>query len=557
MQTRPVTTVEPTDDLARGTFTARGPWVVPEAPSWRRDVDALRERGRQRLPALVTPGRVPPVGRLVRVTRHLGPALALWAVGARRRGGAESRADLARRLRLAAEALGPTYIKLGQIIASGEGLFPAELVAEMRRCRDQVPPEPFAVVRATVEEDLGAPLDEVFVRFERRPIAAASIAQVHAATLRPTEPGGEEVDVVVKVQRPAIGELVEADLRVMAAIAPHLVGRIPVAALANPPALVELFGETIVEELDFRLEADNMLAVAAAFAHLRSEAYVVPRPHPTMVTRRVLVMERLEGFSFEDAEGMRAADIDTTQVVRSGMIGFLEGAMFHGIFHGDLHAGNLLVLADGRTALLDFGITGRMGEARRQAFLRLLVAGTMNDIPGQLAAIRDLGALPADVDLDAVIRDLRLDQPVVDPTTLTPEQLTGEIQATIKALLGYGARMPKELMLFVKNMVFLDGAISTLAPNLDIFAEITHIATHFATRHGAQIAAEVGVSEDEWDLDMTGYKAMYGVDESTEALTHRELQERRDLMAKRLAARERPSRREQARRMVRSLRRRR
>src|SRR5690606_37789189 len=119
------------------------------------------------------------------------------------------------------------------------------------------------------------------------------------------------------------------------------------------------------------------------------------------------------------------------------------GAMLHGIFHGDLHAGNLFVLPDGRTALVDFGITGRMGELRRQAFLRLLVSASMNDLRGQLAAIRDLGALPADVDLDAVIRDLKLDGPVVDPTSLTPEQLTGEIQQVIKGLLGYGAKLPK------------------------------------------------------------------------------------------------------------------
>ena len=201
---------------------------------------------------------------------------------------------------------------------------------------------------------------------------------------------------------------------------------------------------------------------------------------------------------------MQAADIDTTEVVRSGMIGFLEGAMLHGVFHGDLHAGNLFVLPDGRTALLDFGITGRMGEARRMAFLRLLVSASMNDLRGQLAAIRDLGALPADVDLDAVIRDLNLDGPVVDPTSLTPEQLTGEIQQVIKGLLGYGAKLPKELMLFIKNMVFLDGAIATLAPDLDLFAEIAHIATYFATEHGERIALEVGVDEASWNLDMGG-----------------------------------------------------
>lgn len=536
---------EPSPDLERGAFTARGPWVVPADLPWRAAVPGERARIRRRLPDLVEPSRVPPLGRLARVTRHLGPAVGLWAVGARRRGGTESRADLARRLRLAAEALGPTYIKLGQIIASGEGLFPAELVEEMKRCRDQVPPEPFAVVRAAVEEDLGTPLDAVFTRFDRRPLAAASIAQVHAAALHPTEPGGEPIEVVVKVQRPRIAELVEADLKVMAWLAPHFVDRIPVAALANPPALVELFGETITEELDFRLEADNMLEVARVFAQLGSDAYVVPRPHPELVTRRVMVMERLAGFSFEDVVGMQAADIDTTQVVRSGMIGFLEGAMFHGIFHGDLHAGNLFVLPDGRTALLDFGITGRMGEERRQAFLRLLVGASMNDVRGQLAAIRDLGALPADVDLDAVIRDLKLDAPVVDPTTMTPEQLTAEIQQTLKGLLGYGAKMPKELMLFVKNMVFLDGAIATLAPDLDLFAEIAHIATHFATRHGARIATETGIDETAWELDMGGVRAMYGVEDGTDALTHRQLQQRREVIGQRLAARQRPSLRDQ------------
>jgi ubiquinone biosynthesis protein len=238
---------------------------------------------------------------------------------------------------------------------------------------------------------------------------------------------------------------------------------------------------------------------------------------------------------------MRAADIDTTELVRSGMIGFLEGAMLHGIFHGDLHAGNLFVLPDGRTALLDFGITGRMGEERRLAFLRLLVSASMNDVRGQMAAIRDLGALPPDIDLDAVISDLGLDRPVIDPTSLTPEQLTAEIQATMKGLLGYGAKLPKELMLFIKNMVFLDGAIATLAPDLDLFGEITHIATYFATRHGERIASEVGVDERHWNLDMGGVRALYGVEEGTEAMTHRELQERREVIVSRFAQRERTS----------------
>ena len=214
----------------------------------------------------------------------------------------------------------------------------------------------------------------------------------------------------------------------MAWLAPHLVGRIPIAALANPPALVELFAETIVEELDFRMEAANMVDIAAMLCDLGQRGYVVPRPHPTLVTRRVLVMQRLRGFNFDDVVGMHAAGIDTEDVVRTAMVALMEGAMVHGVFHGDLHGGNLFVLPDGRTALLDFGIVGRLSGPRRLAFLRLMLAATTNDVHGQIAAMRDLGALPPDTDLDAVIRDLRLDLPPVDPTTLTGEELVSEVQ---------------------------------------------------------------------------------------------------------------------------------
>jgi ubiquinone biosynthesis protein len=465
--------------------------------------------------------------------RHLGLAVGLWALRERKLDESRRRAAISRRLRLAAERLGPTYIKLGQIVSSGEGIFPPELVDEFKRCRDQVPAEPFTVVRQVIEEDLGRPLDAVFRWVDRSPLAAASVAQVHAATLRTGE------RVVVKVQRPSVARLVHDDLRVMAWMAPHLVGRIPITALANPPALVELFTQTIAEELDFRLEAENMLDVAHTFALLDQRSYVVPRPHPELVTKRVLVMERLDGFSFDDVAGMKDAGVDTQAVIRAGMIASIEGTILHGIFHGDLHGGNLFVLPDGRTALLDFGITGRLDEHRRLALLRLMMGASGNDLKGQLAALRDLGALPHDADLDAVIRELRLDQPPVDPTTLTGEQLVGEIQQVIKALLGIGARFPKELMLFVKNLVFLDGAIARLAPDLDLFGEIAEISMYFATRHGDRIAAEVGIDPRHVELDLTGVKASFGLDSSTEKLTHRELQARRATMRENLANRRR------------------
>jgi ubiquinone biosynthesis protein len=188
-------------------------------------------------------------------------------------------------------------------------------------------------------------------------------------------------------------------------------------------------------------------------------------------------------------------------------------------------------------ALLDFGITGRMDEPQRLAFLRLQVAASLNDIRGQMAALRDLGALPADTDLEAVISDLGLERPPIDPTALSADEMVQEIQRAVKSLLTYGARLPKELMLFVKNMVFLDGAISSLAPDLDLFAEITHISAYFAERHGERIAADIGIDPRTYELDLSGVKGSFGVDPSTESLTYRDLQERREIIRSRFRER--------------------
>ena len=521
----------PPGDLEWGAFSHTAPWVLDvQAIEWRHGADELRRAATARVPELTRPRRVPPGWRSATVVARLTQALVPWFVRqklGRHPSRAASRADLSHRLRSAAEQLGASYIKLGQIISSGEGLFPPELVNEFKKCRDQVPAEPFDIVRATIEAELGRPIADVFEHLDRQPLAAASIAQVHAARLRTGE------DVVVKVQRPTVGEFVHRDLATMAWIAPHLVGRIPVTALANPPALVELFAETIVEELDFRLEAANMLDIAAVLRELDQDQYVVPRPHPQLVTKRVLVMERLSGFKFDDVVGMRAAGIDTEAVIRTGMIAFMEGAMIHGIFHGDLHGGNLFVQPDGRTALLDFGIVARLSQERRMAFLRLMLGATTNDLVGQMGALRDLGALPPDTDLDAVIRDLGLDQPAIDPTTLTGDEMVAEVQRVVKALLGYGAKLPKELMLYVKNMVFLDGAIARLAPDLDLLAEITTIAMYFAQRHGERLAADLGI-HGTVEFDFDGVKAGFGVDSAVDSLTYRELLERRRLIQRRM-----------------------
>jgi ubiquinone biosynthesis protein len=255
-------------DLVHGSFTDEPPWLLDPADlSWNAGLPTLRRAAKAEVPRLVERRRLPPVRRFVATGLRLSYALVSWWLTDRRRGGSISLAGLSRLLREQFTALGPTYIKLGQIISSGEGLFPPELVDEFKLCRDQVPAESFETVRRVVEEDLGEPLTEVFESFERRPVAAASIAQVHFARLRTGE------DVVVKVQRPQVAALVREDIRAMAWIAPFMVGRIPIAALTNPPVLVEVFTETITEELDFRLEAENMLDIAKVMADLDQRSW--------------------------------------------------------------------------------------------------------------------------------------------------------------------------------------------------------------------------------------------------------------------------------------------
>jgi ubiquinone biosynthesis protein len=521
-------------DLAMGAFSEKPPWDLTGKPlPWRAEMPLLRAQVAAQVPKLLQRRRLPPGERVLVTSARLGWAILAWRLvekrQANRSGRREiSRAGLSHRLRKSFERLGPTYIKLGQILSSGEGLFPPELVREFRLLRDHVPAEPFERVREVVEAELGRPLEEVFEHFERTPIAAASIAQVHAARLRT----GEEV--VAKVQRPQVATLVDRDVAAMSWLAPHLIGRIPVATLANPPALVELFAETIVEELDFRLEADNMLDIARVLAETNQRSVVVPRPHPELVTRRLLVMERLDGFGWDDVAGMRRAGINTSAVVRALLIAFLEGATLFGVFHGYLHGGNLFVQPDGRVALLDYGITGRLDEVQRVAFLRLLMGGSLNDPHLQLAALRDLGAVPADTDLDALANDLGLDKPLVDPTTLAPEALLAQVREVTRRLLEYGARFPKILMLFVKDLLFVDGSLATLAPDIDLFTEVTAIASYFSTRYGERIAHDIGIDPREHPIEKSAVRAAVGVGDEVEELTYRDLQARRELIRRRM-----------------------
>jgi len=390
---------------------------------------------------------------------------------------------LPRRLRNAFIELGPTFVKVGQVIASSPGLFPPDWTAEFASLRDRVPPFPSATARAIVEEDLGRPLSSAFASFEDEPLAAASIGQVHGATLL------DGTEVVVKVQRPGLDEQVRDELRALLLVC-EVLERIPQTSVGSPRALAEDFARTLHEEMDFRLEADNMERMRRILVDEQITDARVPIVHHDLVGRRVLTMERIRGFQLTDVEGMKAAGVDTERLLRMAVQTVVEGVLVHGFFHGDLHAGNIAVLSDGTFVLFDFGIVGRLTESARARLATYLMAVTTNDYASMVRALRSFGSVPADVSVEEMAAEIqRLYEPFVTDGVVVAQ--LGELMDTmIRSMVQYRVRIPRELVLLSKQMLYLEGAAQTLAPGADLLQEQQIIYASLMTKY-PDLAVEI------------------------------------------------------------------
>ncbi|HAF68984.1 MAG TPA: hypothetical protein DCX77_08245 [Acidimicrobiaceae bacterium] len=494
---------------------------------WIKDAHAVRRVIVAGVPRLVNAPSFPPAIRLSHTTLRFGWALLAWKFLDRRLPEEQRIASLYRRLRIAAERLGPTYVKLAQLISAAEGVFPQALVDECSRCRDQAKPSKWRKIKRILKKDLG-PVSESFHLFEKEPFAAASIAQVHSAVLK------DGSEVVVKIQRPSIHKTVVRDLRVLAWVAPRLVGKIPVSALANPPALVQLFAETISEELDFRLEVANLFEIRRALATGERGRWATPEPNLDMTTTRVIVMSRVPGTPLTRLDSEQLSDEAARNLFRHMVDGLIEGAALHGIFHGDFHAGNLFVSEEGVIGLVDYGMVGRLEHERRISFLRYVTGLMSGDVRTQVSAVRDLGAFPPDADIEELIQKLQLDRVDFDPLQLTEEQFVSEFQTLLKELLASGARIPKELMLFVKNFAYLASFIQKMDPEMDLLGEFSAISAGFLTKHGFRVSAELGLSVQDLEVSESSFRRAAGIRDDVEVLTWRDLSNRRDEMQDRL-----------------------
>jgi predicted unusual protein kinase regulating ubiquinone biosynthesis (AarF/ABC1/UbiB family) len=368
-------------------------------------------------------------------------------------------------VREAFEDLGPTYIKLGQLVASSHGMFPEAYCQEFRKCLDRVKPISYEDVHRTIRSELGRDPAEVFATIDPKPLASASIAQVHAARLR----DGQEV--VIKVQRPGIGDVVGADLRVLRLLA-RAGSHLKHGELANPVGIVEDFEAHIRAELDFGLEASNMREFNRIMLTEGQTRVAAPRVVDELTTRRVLVMERFHGHRVDDMAKIQSADFDVEERLLLGMRAWFQCLILHGFFHGDVHAGNLMALDDGRIGFLDFGIVGRFAPERRQQVTDYLLAFAVGDFDKLAQTMVAMGSVdPSGVDMGAMSASLREAYEPVLTNEASPAKYADIIPTILRTGVKHGMRLPRDFVLVAKQMLYFDRYAKLLAPNLNVFRD--------------------------------------------------------------------------------------
>ncbi|NKY43920.1 ABC1 kinase family protein [Nocardia cerradoensis] len=385
------------------------------------------------------------------------------------------------------EALGPMFVKLGQLIASSPASFPDELADACLRCLDDVPPFPATDARAVIEADLGAPIDRLFREFDDEPLSAASVAQVHACVLADGRPA------VLKVQRPDIARRMIVDLRAAYRLAGSLTKRSENARIANAEGVVRDLYDTTVAELDFRNEARNQAQARADLSAFGDNTgVVVPEVYWEYCGPRVLCMERMRGMPLDRFDDIRAAHPDPELLIRRLVKAWVESVVVHGLFHGDVHAGNLWLLDDGRAAMLDFGIVGTMTPQWR-AFVRALFHASAidGDFRPVARALRELDLLDGDDGDDATIgRQLA--------TALAPV-LSGKLAQldmgkVAARLVEFGKRRgasgPQQLLLMGKQLGYFERYAVALAPGWRLGQDLYLFRNIFPEEVTAKVAAE-------------------------------------------------------------------
>ena len=375
-------------------------------------------------------------------------------------------ASWAVRLRLALEELGPSFIKLGQIMSTRADVLPPELISELTKLQDDVPPVPFADIKDQVETSLGADLSEVYEAFDERPLAAASIAQVHRAKLR-TDDG--LVDVVVKVQRPGIGETISSDLAILHTFATLLERAVPESRIYSPTGLVHQFDRAITSELDFVTEAENAVRFTENFRGYRNVKF--PRVYRGATSKQVITLEYLDGKKIFDAI---ATGHSGKKLARLAMDILVKQIFEDGFFHADPHPGNVLVLGspdDPSFGMFDLGMVGRLSPRMRDHAIDLMVAAVRRDYESIADIIYAIGTPTKKIDMHAYRAEVALLAEKYLGKQLKDIELSSLIRDLVQGSMKFGIEVPTDFVLVGKALMTIEGVGKVLDPELDVFEE--------------------------------------------------------------------------------------
>lgn len=368
------------------------------------------------------------------------------------------------RLRLAMEELGPAFIKLGQLLSTRPDLIPREYADEFCKLQDRAPFVPAEQIRLRVSEDLGRPLEELFLDFSPTPLAAASIAQVHRARLQ----SGEEV--AVKVLRPGVEEIIATDLDILMGLAELLERHLPSFGVHEPTTIVKEFRRTAQRELDLSREGHTLDRVAGNFAG--DKTVFIPKVFWSHTGRHVLTMVFIDGIKVSDFAGLQRAGLDRKIIARQGAEAFLKQVLFHGLFHGDPHPGNIFVLPHNTICMLDFGMVGRLSDELKQYLVNLLLGVLSRDADRIINELLSSGELTEEVSLRALKRDLI--EFIDDYYEIPLQQInTGKMLGDfVEILTQYRIKFPADLMLLIKALVTMEGVGRQLDPEFNMVGHL-------------------------------------------------------------------------------------